>query len=113
MLDFPGLSSAEVVAARRQMPRVTWAGLIARLQPEWLVLRPSEATGIAKDDPRLLAEHYRQAKVFDASQRLEAYRWVPGRGYLMFDRTFILFQRTELKTADRGKAERRRMKAEG
>jgi hypothetical protein len=97
MLDTPGLSAPEVVAAERRLRSFNSATLIPALQPDWLVLRRAEAERIRQSAPLLLSEGYVEAKVFDASQRLASYRWLPGRGYLVFDAQFIVFKRNPPK----------------
>jgi hypothetical protein len=32
-------------------------------------------------------------KVFDASERIASYRWLPGRAYLRYDEKWIVFKR--------------------
>ncbi|MDB6169794.1 MAG: hypothetical protein JWM88_2658 [Verrucomicrobia bacterium] len=100
MLDYPGLSSPEVVAARRAGHR-PHADLIAVLQPEWLVLRPDQARGIAADRPELLTKDYRLEHGFDVRAQVDSIRFLPGRGYLDFDAVYLVFQRTAQAAAPR------------
>ncbi len=93
MLDWPGLASPEVVAARRA-GHLPHAGIIAALRPEWLVLRPDQVDAIRVAAPRLLTEDYRLARTFDARPALDAVATLPGRGYLRFDAVYQVFQRT-------------------
>ncbi len=93
MLDTPGLCAPEVVAAEKKLRTTSLAEVIAALQPDWLVLRPAEAALVGKAKPDLLTTAYSKAKEFDASERVAAYRWLPGRGYLVFDQKFIVFKR--------------------
>jgi hypothetical protein len=93
MLDYPGLASPEVVAARRSGHR-SYAQIIAALRPEWLVLRPDQVAGIQRETPRLLGEDYHLARVFDARGEVDAMTFLPGRGYLEFDALFLVFNRT-------------------
>lgn len=89
--DFPGMSSREVVAARHEVGN-GWFALIERLQPNWLVLRPSEIEEINRTDPDLLFTFYAPAQEFsvaDAIGRLET----QGRRYLEFDSRFTVFRR--------------------
>ncbi len=92
MLDYPGLSSREVVAARRAGAR-PHAGLIAALQPDWVVLRPDQALGVREENPRLLGEQYQLARVFDQRNAVAARSFLPGRGYLEFDAVYYVFHR--------------------
>ena len=95
MLDTPGLCAPEVVAAEKKLQTTSLAEVIAEVQPDWLVLRPAEADPVRKARPRLLTEAYSTVKVFDASERVASYHWLPGRGYLLFDQKFIVFKRNK------------------
>jgi hypothetical protein len=89
--DYPGLSSWEVVTAIRE-GATTYPELIARLKPDWLVLRPVEI-----EEQRLtqasMCTHYRIAKVIDHRRELKAIPFLPGRGWLEYDSQFVIFQR--------------------
>ena len=92
MLDYPGLASPEVVAARRAGHR-PHAQIIAALRPEWLVLRPDQVQGILAEMPRLLVENYQLARVFDVRAQVDAVAFLPGRSYLEFDALYVVFHR--------------------
>ena len=92
MYDFPGLSSPEVVAARRKVGDSV-GGIIRLLKPAWLVLRPGEIMGIQSYDPTLLDTDYFAAKVFDVGQALQPYAKLPGMAALGIDQTFVVFHR--------------------
>ncbi len=92
MLDFPGLSSREVVATRRAGNR-TWPQIITALKPTWLVLRPHEAIDIFAAAPEL-RPRYRFTRAFDQTFAVDALGAIPGRGYLENDATFIVYRRT-------------------
>ncbi len=91
MLDFPGLASPEVVAVRRAGHR-SMAQVIARLQPEWVVLRPIEARLVFAERPELRAA-YPLARRFDTRAAIDAHAILPGRGYLNFDAVFLVHRR--------------------
>jgi hypothetical protein len=93
MYDWPGLSSPEVVAARRKVKYDdSFAELIEVLQPKWLVLRPAEILQIEREIPGLLTtERYLCVKVFDVSKIIESYSFIPGKKYLLNDRKFLVF----------------------
>ncbi len=95
MFDIPGLSSPEVVAAEERTKSTSRARLIPELKPDWLVLRAIESGQIQNVSPRLLTEDYSAVKVFDVSQRIASYSWLPGRGYLNCDETYIVFKRNK------------------
>lgn len=92
MLDYPGLASPEVVAARRAGAR-PHASLIAALRPEWVVLRPDQVDGVNREAPRLLTDDYRLARTFDTRAAIDAEPILPGRGYLDFDAVYYVFAR--------------------
>jgi len=93
MLDFPGLSSPEVIAARKKLGSDRAAGLIAELRPDWLVLRAAEAQRIGAGSPELLTKTYQPVKTFDVSEAVRSYRWLPGRDYLEVDQSYTIFER--------------------
>ena len=93
MLDTPGLCAPEVVAAEKKLKTTSLPKVIPEVHPEWLVLRPAEADRVRAAAPGLLTEAYSAVKVFDASERLASYRWLPGRAYLRYDEKFIVFKR--------------------
>ena len=92
MIDFPGLCAPEVVAAQKKLKTNSWAKLIPELNPDWLVLRPGEADSIREINPLLLTQLYSPVKIFDVSERIKSYRWLPGREYLTYDQTFIVYR---------------------
>lgn len=98
MLDFPGLASPEVVAARRSGSH-THVEIIALLRPEWLVLRPDQVETIGQSSPQLLGKTYRLTRTFDARPTINAIRYLPGRGYLQFDAVYHVFERREVEPA--------------
>lgn len=93
MYDFPGLSSPEVVAARRRLGTDNWARLIRELRPDWLVLRATEAGRVQHDDAALFRDQYAVAMLFDATQAIERAGWIPGRPYLEADARYYVFRR--------------------
>jgi hypothetical protein len=97
MLDFPGLSSPEVVAARRRADSraypYCWSELIMDLQPDWLVLRPYERDAIKNHDGEVLDHYYDLARTFDVQAQIAAVPHLPGAGYLTNDGTFEVYHR--------------------
>jgi hypothetical protein len=99
-LDFPGLSSREVVAARARRQSDDFGVLIDELKPEWVVLRPSEVDRVKASQPGLLGAatdtmpgHYRLRKTFDRTADLAPYADLPGRGYRQMDSVFLVYER--------------------
>ncbi len=105
MLDYPGLSAPEVVAARRRAFSHSypfcWSELIMDLLPDWIVLRPFERDEILRREPQLLPRFYDLAKVFDVQAEVAAISFLPGRGYLENDAYFEVYR---LKPEFRGGA---------
>ena len=102
MLDTPGLCAPEVVAAERRLKSISLPKIIPEVHPDWLVLRPAEADRVRAAAPGLLTETYSAVKVFDASERIAAYRWLPGRAYLRYDEKFIVFKRNQVGNTNKG-----------
>jgi len=99
MLDYPGLSSPEVVAARQRADSHSypfcWSELIMDLQPDWLVLRPYEAKAIRERAPEVFGNFYPLARVFDVQTQIDAIGWIPGRVFLQNDGTFEVYRRRD------------------
>jgi hypothetical protein len=98
MLDFPGLASREVVAARRRVGTDEFDALIREVDPVWVVLRPSEAARAASRAPGLLSNGphgtYQLMRMFDQSAKVSAMGDMPGRSLLAYDQTFLVYRRT-------------------
>jgi len=97
MYDFPGLSSPEVVAARKRIELRNypecWPQLIHELAPDWVVVRDYEADVIRRKDPTLLNRDYSLARIFDVRPAVNALTFVAGRGYLLNDAYFEVYRR--------------------
>jgi hypothetical protein len=95
MLDWPGLSSPEVIAARRQTGYLAYVDLrlLEVLQPDWVVLRRREYQPELARKGSYLAEHYQAVKVFDVSEEIKKDSLKYGRSYLEFDQHFTIFKR--------------------
>ena len=94
MLDSPGLSSPEVVAARRKVGE-NWLEIIAALNPRWVVQRPNE---LHTDDQTLNSwffKTYSPAKVFHVGDQVAAIHFLPGRPYLVHDQAFLVWRRND------------------
>lgn len=88
--DFPGMSSREMVEARR-IAGNDWAYLIQWLQPTWLVLRPHEQERITKSLSPLLKDNYTRVRDFSVLEAVRATD-VRGRPYLEHDAEFTVFK---------------------
>lgn len=96
--DFPGMSSREVVAARRRVG-VSWAKLIEELAPTWVVLRPHEAKRIANESYDLLSTVYAPVREFSVADEVAALR-VRGQPYLAHDARFVVYKQAALPEVD-------------
>jgi len=98
MLDYPGLSSPEVVAARKRTELKTypecWPDLILDLAPNWVAVRTNEADTIRGRAPDLFKLYYTLAKTFDVRAKINAIPAIAGRGYLLNDAYFEVYHRT-------------------
>jgi hypothetical protein len=97
ILDFPGLTSPEMVAARRKLKTDNFTILIDYLEPDWVVLRPGEVKKINAHNPLLLNETYKLARHFSVVDKVNSYEWLPGRGALLADSEFFVFKRNVKK----------------
>ncbi|MCF3648884.1 hypothetical protein [Synoicihabitans lomoniglobus] len=100
MLDFPGLSSPEVVAAQRALLHrgdpFWWPEVIRVLEPDWLVLRDAERNEIQRRDAELLPRDYTLARTFNVRDQVPP---IPGHYYLLADAYFEVYRRVTPKTA--------------
>jgi hypothetical protein len=89
--DFPGLASAEVVAAVKAGAR-TYPAIISKLKPRWVVLRPHELAS-----PVFLHEvalrDYTLVKTWSALSELGATPILPGRKWSEFEAYYFLLRR--------------------
>jgi len=98
--DYPGLSSPEVVQLlRNTKTRADYTHyfpeIVSAYNPEWIVLRAHEAGEFRKVDLELLKDYYHLVKVFDCREAIQAIKFLPGRGYPMFDAYFEVYRRNE------------------
>jgi hypothetical protein len=90
MLDYPGLASWEMVEVRKRLGPGRENQVYLELQPDWLVLRPWEVrTGIYVDAAGR-QNFYDLVRVFDATDKIHAVRWLPGRPFLEYDQAFLI-----------------------
>ncbi|MDB6126571.1 MAG: hypothetical protein JWM35_467 [Verrucomicrobia bacterium] len=98
MYDFPGMSSPEMVAARKKIGVASypesWPALIQELSPDWLVLRSNEAETIRQLNPGMLKRDYSLAKTFDVRAQVDAIPFIMGRNYLANDAYFEVYHRS-------------------
>jgi hypothetical protein len=93
MLDFPGLASKEMVEVRKRLGPNRENQAYLELRPDWLVLRLWERDSGRYIDLEGLRKYYEPVAVFDASNKISATHWLPGRPYLLFDQIFLIFHR--------------------
>jgi hypothetical protein len=88
IIDWPGLVSPEVVRLRKEQGVPGLAQMIKEIKPDWAVLRPHEVGNVLND--------YEGVKSFNVKANLEKYRSTPGKNYLFFDSTFLVFKKKGL-----------------
>jgi hypothetical protein len=94
MLDWPGLVSPEVVAARRKLPTqsgYTWGGVADALKPSWIVARPDESQLFGQSE--FLSKNYDLVKVFDVQDQIRAVGDIPGMKMVLGERSFGVYHR--------------------
>jgi len=89
--DFPGLSSPEVIKAFKN-GAVSYAALIEKLRPTWVVLRPQEISSPAFQSHPVLND-YVLANKWDSLPALNQVAFLPGRKWAEFDASFVLYRR--------------------
>jgi hypothetical protein len=99
MLDWTGLASKEIVEARKRSGPSGPDAITLKLMPDWLVLRPMEVQYGLFLEPASLQKFYDLVQEFDVSDKISATRWLPGRFYLQFDQTYLVFHRKPDVTA--------------
>jgi hypothetical protein len=92
ILDWPGLVTPEVVRLRAE-EHLDFYAVPAVLRPDWIVLRPHEASEMMGQP--FFKEHYTLEKVFDVSPEIKQATALPGRVNLMFDAVFLVYKRTD------------------
>jgi hypothetical protein len=90
IMDYPGLVSPTVVHLRKER-HLDFVGLMAELEPEWVVARQRQAGEIAQV-PSLVAQ-YKLVKTFDVRPELQEQGYIPGAGYLWYDALFLVYHR--------------------
>ncbi|MGB0580593.1 MAG: hypothetical protein ACPGVU_12880 [Limisphaerales bacterium] len=111
MYDYPGMGTPETVAARRKLreqhgPYASWAeittpqkiALIREMKPDWLAFRPYPVIGIMQTEPALLQEEYERKAIFETTARIKEIPYLPGRPFLEFDSSFMIFRRKDSAT---------------
>ncbi len=93
MLDFPGLGSKKMVETLKRLGPSRKNEAFLELKPDWLVLRPHEIAFQIFVQQGPLLENYDQVQIFDTSAKIRDLEWLPGKPYLQFDQTFLIFHR--------------------
>ncbi len=92
--DYPGMSSTEMVKARKTLKSENYADLINYLRPTWLILRAGESSEVAEHIPELMQKHYKLVKVFDQREAVNRSTIIHGKNYLYVDAHFNIYHRT-------------------
>jgi hypothetical protein len=91
ILDYPGLVSPSVVAARR-LTNQGFYGCIGVLKPDWLVMRPRDLPVLGQIPE--LRRRYVVAWAYDAGINSGRFDDLPGSGFLAADSHMIVLRRT-------------------
>lgn len=106
MLDYPGLCSPEVVAARKRAKSHSypfcWPELMLALLPDWIVLRGYESESLHRDAPEIFTRYYTFVRTFDVRDQVNAVPHIPGRSYLLNDALFEVYRRNPGLTRNSG-----------
>lgn len=95
MLDYPGLSAPAVVEARKHgAPLVDQ--LVQRLKPDWLVVRIQERKIFGLLDQN--KDDYEFVIARDGKPQLNEIAFLPGRGLLELDSTFLVYHRRSARS---------------
>jgi len=98
MIDWPGLVAPQVITARRER-NPGQLGMIFEIHADWVVLRRSEYDALGPLRERF--DHdYALETVYDATERLERHRFIPGKRYLYYDAVFQVFRRRDVRPED-------------
>lgn len=90
MFDYPGLASPEVVRMIKH-ENLNFQSIIPQLKPDWIVMRPSEYLPLINNAD--FKRHYEAVKIFDVSEKIKSYRYLPGGEYLIHDACFYVFRK--------------------
>jgi hypothetical protein len=91
--DYPGMTSPEMVRARKTLQTRVWVELIKELRPDWLVLRYNELDRVWNSDSVYMKRNYAMVKVFNASQAISRIRFMPYKEYFLQDNVFAVCRR--------------------
>lgn len=93
LYDFPGMTSHDMVQARKILGTDDWLSLIKYLAPDWLVLRPAEFQRMWAQESGFFQTHYLRAAEFDVSEKIQRVRFRPYEDYWRMDADFLVFRR--------------------
>jgi hypothetical protein len=93
LYDFPGMTSKEMVQARKILHTEDWLLLIKYLKPDWLVLRPGELSGLWQEDSPFLMTEYEFKKHFDVRDQIYQIGFRPYDAYFLIDADFSVFKK--------------------
>lgn len=100
MLDWPGLVSPQVVAARRRLGLEvgwSWAPVAEALRPTWIVARIPDAQAMQASD--ILSKNYVLMRMFDIREKVVAAGLVPGMNITFGESVFAVFHRADTAPA--------------
>jgi hypothetical protein len=93
LYDYPGMTSKEMVQARKFLHTEDWLLLIKYLKPDWLVLRQREVSNFMQEDSTLLKMEYEPKKQFDVRDQIYQIGFRPYDAYFLMDADFTIFKK--------------------
>jgi hypothetical protein len=93
LLDYPGLVSPEVIAARQEKGLNSYE-LPSYFMPEWIVLRPSEYNIFSKHSS--VSDQYSIAQFISRREEVLNERFLPGKNYPLTDAAFFILKKNSV-----------------
>ena len=91
--DWPGMTSPEMVDARKSLHTENLGKLAKYLRPDWLVLRPEELREAWLEDSVFIQRHYQLQKVFNANEDIDRLSYKPFEPYFRSDAVFLVIRK--------------------
>lgn len=91
IIDYPGLVSPRAVELLKKKKKFGFWKIVPEIRPDWIVLRPVEAK--IMDNFYDLKNNYSLVKIFNVTDRLKKYNFVPCIDYLVYDAVFLVFKK--------------------
>jgi hypothetical protein len=93
LYDFPGMTSPEMVHARKVLQTNDYLRLVKYLKPDWLVLRPFEFKSMRNSDSTYIRQNYVPKMDFDVDPQIDAIAYKPYEVYFRIDSRFLVLRK--------------------